>query len=383
MTTIQHAVTLDYYDGPIVFEGRDRIGGHYLAVAADSRDGDPVFAVVGVSPERVYQFRNGMVDLRAVMLEAGSEEWFLATQNRATEDFNLEPQRTELAASAYLPDSGFRLDPAASSDVAVLDAAQRRDNLVIELKAEPPESEDGNRIHLDSLVQLLDLMQRLVGHAYRAARREAPGGWNAPPRVDEAVRMDVVVPAMAGSFCMLLEAGSETYDFGESELSRGLRRLDALFENAGSRNSRRTVAHVRDTGGHLAGTYVKLLNFLSDESVGFHYTWAEPSFSRARQRSISAADARRLSRRMAELVEHDSEEVTLVGRLVKADLKTGAWRLESDEKAYTGNVAGDRSMLDGLIVGRRYRFWCTEDIETAQATGREARKLFLEDAERE
>ena len=381
MKTIHHVVTLDYYDGPVLFEARDRIGGHYLAVAGGSRGGDPVYAVVGVSPERLDDFRRGMVDLRDLMAEAGSEEWFVGTQKRTTEDFDLEPQAIELAASGYLPDSGYKLDAAACSDVAVLDAAQRRHNLVIEFRAEPPEARYGNRIHLNSLVQLLDLMQKLIGHAYRAARREAPKPHQATIPVDEAVLMDVVVPAMPGSFCMLLEAGNQTHDSRESELSQGLRRVDSLFENAGSRNAKPTVALLRQTGGHLATTYVKLLNFLAEEELGFHYTWAEPTFDHARQRSITASRARRLSESIAEFVERESEEVTLVGRLVKADLKTGTWRLESGEASYAGTVDGDRSMLEGLVVGRRYRFSCTEDIETTEATGKEARTLYLEHTE--
>lgn len=381
MKTIHQAVTLDYYDGPILFEARDRIGGNYLAVAGDGAGGDPVYAVVGISPERLHDFRNGMVDLHDVMLEEGSEEWFLATPNWATDDFQLEPQDQQLAESGYLPAKGYRLDPAVSSNVAVLDAAQRRDNLVIELKAEPRESENGHRIHLSSLMELLNLMQKLVGHAYRAARRESHDRSYTAMPVEEAVLMDVVVPAMAGSFCMLLEAGSGTHDAGERELAQGLRRVDLLFEHAGSKVVRQSVSHLKETGGHLAATYVKLLNFLAKEEVGFHYTWAEPNFSCARRQSISAARARRLSRRFAELVERESDEVTLVGRLVKADLKTGQWRLESRERAYIGNVAGDCSQLDGLVVGRRYRFWCTKVVEKKGATGKKARRLYLDRTE--
>lgn len=377
MKMIHHVATLDYYDGPILFEARDRIGGHYLALAADTRDGDPAYAVVGVSPERLSEFRGGLVDLRDVMLEAGSEEWYVALPSPTTEGFDLELQATELAASDYLPNSGYTLNAAATSDMAVLDAARRRDNLVIELKAEPPEAREGHRMHVRSLVQLLDLMQKLVNHAYRAARRELPSGWRSTVSVEEAVLMDVVVPAMPGSFCMLLEAGNRRDKLSENELSQGLRRVDALFEHATTRNATPAVAFLRDTGGRLASTYLKLLNFLAEERVGFHYTWAEPSFSRARQHSISAARARRLSRHIEEMVEFDIEEVSLEGRLVKADLKTGSWRLESGRRIHKGTV-DDGSLLSGLVVGQRYRFSCIAKIERGEATGKEVWTLQLE-----
>ena len=72
MKTIRHAATLDY-DGPILFEEPDRIGGRYLVTAADGADdGELLYAVVGVSPQELERFRRGLVDLRDVMLEAGS-----------------------------------------------------------------------------------------------------------------------------------------------------------------------------------------------------------------------------------------------------------------------------------------------------------------------
>ena len=381
MRTIRHSATLDYYDGPVLFEGRDRIGGNYVAVLGGSNDVDPVYAVVGVSPDKLYEFRNGKVDLRSLMIEAGSEEWFLATQNRVSGDFELEPQRSKLAASDYLPGFGYTLDPATSSDVAVLDAARRRDNLVIELKAEPPESTDDHRIRLNNLVQLLELMQKLIGHAYNATQKDRGRRQTGGLLGNEALRMDVVVPAMPGSFCMLLEGVKQSHDSKESELALSLRRVDSLFEGIGSSKPKSMIELLSHERGHLASTYMKLLEFLAKEKVGFHYTWAEPSFSCARQRSITAANARRISNSIAKSIEHESKIVTLVGRLVKADLKSGAWGLESGGRLYSGKLTHNRRLIDGLVVGRRYLFTCVEHIEVAPATSKEVHRMDLKSIE--
>ena len=102
MKAVQHVATLDYYDGPILFQARDRAGGHYLAVAADVCDGVPVYAVVGVSPKELRDFRCGGVDLRDIMIEAGSKEWYVARASHALDELDLQRQVTPLVDSAYL-----------------------------------------------------------------------------------------------------------------------------------------------------------------------------------------------------------------------------------------------------------------------------------------
>ena len=61
MKTIRHTTTLFYYDGPQVFEARDTIGGHYVAVMVEPQDGQDCYLVAGVEPERLRQFRAGLL----------------------------------------------------------------------------------------------------------------------------------------------------------------------------------------------------------------------------------------------------------------------------------------------------------------------------------
>ena len=64
MKTIRHTATLFYYDGPQVFEARDAIGGHYVAVMVEPQGEQDRYLVAGVAPERLRQFRSGTLDLR-------------------------------------------------------------------------------------------------------------------------------------------------------------------------------------------------------------------------------------------------------------------------------------------------------------------------------
>lgn len=110
MKTIRHTTTLFYYDGPQVFEARDAIGGHYVAVAVELGTVQDRYLVTGVSPERLRQFRSGTLDLRSLLVEGGEAEWYLATAEAGLDQpLTLEAQTTPLMNSELLPDPGFVL----------------------------------------------------------------------------------------------------------------------------------------------------------------------------------------------------------------------------------------------------------------------------------
>jgi hypothetical protein len=120
MKTIQHTTTFFYYDGPQVFEARDMIGGHYVAVMAEPKNGHARYLVAGVAPERLRQFRAGTLDLRSLLAEAGSEEWYLATAVTGLDQpLALELQTAPLTASGLLPDEGFLLHDRPAEEIAL------------------------------------------------------------------------------------------------------------------------------------------------------------------------------------------------------------------------------------------------------------------------
>ena len=110
MKTIRHTNTLFSYDGPQVFEAQDASGGQYIAVAVEAQNGLDRYLVTGVGPERLRQFRAGRLDLRALLVEAGTGEWYLTIPAAGLDQpLALVPQHVSIEASGFLPDAGFVL----------------------------------------------------------------------------------------------------------------------------------------------------------------------------------------------------------------------------------------------------------------------------------
>ena len=110
MKTIQHTNTLFYYDGPQVFEARDAIGGHYIAVMVESDNLNERYLLAGVTPEQLREFRSGGIDLRSLLLESDEEERYLAiVGTNLDHPLVLDHLFIPLEDSGFLPDDGFVL----------------------------------------------------------------------------------------------------------------------------------------------------------------------------------------------------------------------------------------------------------------------------------
>lgn len=375
MKTIRHTTTLFYYDSPHVFEARDVIGGHYVAVMVEPEDSVDRYLVVGVAPERLRQFRSGALDLRSLLTDGGEDEWYLVTANAGLhEPMALVAQTMPLATSGLLPDPGFLLHDSLAQE-EVLKEARKRNNLVLEIAADPPEAATEHRIRVDTFIGLLGQVQTMVKHAYGAALRElSPGGRRAIDKSD-AHLMDVIIPAAAGSFRVVLEAAKTPDMLGQSELARALQRLDVLFESTA--NPQKTMATVKAHRGHLAGAYLRFLRFLVQHKTGLRYSWAEPTFAKPNNRAVMEAEAGPLVDVLSGISNLGVESVTIEGAFEKANRGTSAWGLLTADGVYSGKVKKGGPGLEGLKIGGNYRFSCIEEIEEVKGTGREQRMLYL------
>jgi len=376
MKTIRHITTLFYYDGPQVFEARDAIGGHYVAVMVEPLDGLDRYMVAGVEPERLRQFRSGIIDLRNLLIERPFDDWFLSTVASEGNFENLALQRAEgrLAESTFLPAAGFMLHERPAGELALAEA-RFRNNLVFEFAVDPPEAAEEHRIRIGTLVGLLTHVQTMVKHAYGAALRDLTLSTRRAIDRSDAHLMDVVVPATAGSFRIILEAAKSPDLLGQSELARALRRVDVFFDKAS--NPEEAAQVVRNNRGHLAGAYLRLLRFLVKHNTNFRYSWAEPTSASPSSRSISEGEAAPLVSLLEGVSNLGSESASLVGTLEEADVTRGTWRIATTDGKYSGEVKKGGPSLQGLKMGSSYKFSCVEEIEESEWTGREQRTLYL------
>ena len=284
MKAIQPTETLVYYDGVEVFAGQDSIGGHYIGMIIDTIDIVDRYLVTGVSPERLRQFRSGVVDLRTLFLEAPDGEWFITrADGEPGQSLLLEPQSGALLATEFLPGEGFFLEDVPVDDL-VFQQARERGKVVFEFSVEPPETAAGHRIRMTTLAVLLTHLQTFVGHAYRAAVRDMPSSARQLVDTTDGHLMDVVAPATAGSFRVILEAAKSPDMFGSGELVRGLKRMDEVFTCADNPDAAQELLQVHR--GHLAGSFINLVQFLADHQTGLRYGWADPAFSKVQHGGV-------------------------------------------------------------------------------------------------
>ena len=392
--TIKPVAILDYYDGIQIFEGRDPIGGNYVAALIDSVGSAYRYVATGANPERMRQFRDGELDLLTLLLEAPGGEWFFIYADAPYgEPLTLLPQKGPLAERKdLLPGPNLILDDGPFEDIA-LTHARESNNTVLEFSLDPLESVRGHRIRVAALGEILTQFQIVVKHAYHRATNRSYrkiAGYLSKSDIDaeNGYLLDVVVPAAAGSFRVILEAAAPlgeptlSLESNSGELVRGLELVDAVFKSAEYPDRAREI--LQEHKGQLAAAYIKLLGILAKRNTGFNYSWADPQVSGSRYGGVSAAVAKRLYETLSEKSSDyaGSREVIIEGEFVRMDMSTGTWRLRTDTGNKQGKVRvrGDIS-LEGLVAGDRYKFFCTEETRIVDASGRQSHTLYLDSIE--
>ena len=301
MKTIKPVAVLDYYDGAQIFEGRDPIGGHYVAMLID-RVGNGVFRYLatGANPERLRQFRVGELDLLTLLLDAPGGEWFFIYGDPLHgEPLTLVHQEGALAKQEdLLPGPNLTLTEWHIDDLAIKRALESN-KTVFEFSLAPPESAYEGRVRADTLSEVLGQTQVVVKRAYRSAVKERKERGAAGNHAAAGYLMDVVAPVAGGeAFRVILESAVPLDDpirhpmFAPGELVMGLRRMDEVFKSADKPDRAQEI--VLKHKGDLAKAYVKLLGILAEKNTGFHYSWADPHVPRASHGGVSAGVAKTL-----------------------------------------------------------------------------------------
>jgi hypothetical protein len=374
---IRVTTTLFFYDGVQVFDATDAIGGRYVGVLIDgTSDGESRYMVVGVSPENLQVFRLGQMDLRSLIENRPESDWFTADVGiDLRQPVALRAQDNPIP-EVYLPEAGFLLgETPRAQTVAVRDEALARQRVAMELTLEPPESAGDHLIRANKLGGLLLHLQRFIRHAYvksienlTTAERRMIDRTNAP-------LLDVAVPAMPGSFRLILVATQLPDLFGGGEITRALAVVDDIASVSDDPDE--TLNRLKKYRGHTVSSYLGLLRFITENDVSMRYAWAEPNRPGISAHGITRRQAEPLLAVLGASESLALEQVTLVGPLRKIDVDAGTWRLNviDEDKDYSGKVRPGVS-LSHLETDQMYRFVCDEEEEIS-GTGREVRTLYL------
>ena len=342
--------TLILYDEPQVFEARDPIGGHYIAVLGVTDD----YLVAGVAPARLRAFCDGKVDLRSLVLESEAESRYLAPELPPDGVLALRPFDGDL--EGYLPAPDLVLDDLPSAEL------EAGDRLRLELRLDVP---GNDRIDTGLFTDLILQIQMLAKHTLADIRPNPTWRWRDG-------LFDVVVPAESGSFRVVLEASGNQVPVFHEDLVRALQRIDTLFRH--SADPPETLAVAREYRGDVTAGYMALLRRLSYGGTGLRYSWTGGGVHEIRGEGVSSDQARILLRTLSD-VPPELTRLTFDGELYRCNSGTGYWALRSrlsDLRGYSRRPNGPD--LRGLRIGDRYRFSC-ESVEGFE--GRRSKNVRL------
>lgn len=341
---IRHTKTLVYYDGPQVFEARDAIGGHYIAVMGDSEKLQ--YLVAGVAPESLHSFFDGVMDLRALVLESEPDARYTTSTMPGGVDDELEVKPFREALDGFLPDPGYVPDKDDLLASDLLAHTGQREDLLLEMALEAPAGRVGTRAYTEVIHQV----QTLIKHVLVSVKGERDS-W----RLSTGM-LDVVTPAARGSLRVLLGTSSQQGPTFNARMSEALRIVDTLFPQGES--MREAVLAAKENSPPVAGAYVKLLRLLSKNKTGLRYAWTGGGVRGVRNGSVSRSQAATLANTLTE-TQPTGETFVREGELYRCNSDSGRWGLLTTEGfRLRGRVKHDGPELAGLQVGRDYRFTC-------------------------
>ena len=380
---ITYEKTIEYYEGIQLFEGRDPIGGTYVASFLGPDEAADKYLVVGCEPETLRQFRNGSIDLNTLMGTSAKHGWCVADVSDFEEPINFTPEDSDEIPVDILPKTGSFIT-GVEVDHDVTKRARQSDNFTIQVRIEPPEAADEQRVRARTLIDLIRHVQTLTQHAALQVAGEEQETTGSKRRGTGGAHLLDAVDFSHGSTIITLQSANRPRPHTDFLLSKAMGRLDELFKSADVPDATSTVLDQYDP--EVVKSYGNLMKFLLRTKTGFSYTWADPRSTRPFHKSISMEKVETLSRELKTVsdVEEDernagTENVILNGILEMADEPKSIWRLRDHEHGVReGTLQEDGPSLSLLVIDRPYRFECVEEGTPAGARSKRGSTLYLQ-----
>ena len=108
-----------YNDCELIFEAADETGRRYIAVHIGDYKTGCEYIMAPASPESLVAFKNGKIDLRHLLLDSPTQEWYTAALDVNDDDvaIALKQKDTPISDCNDLPGAGFYIGVGSSGDI--------------------------------------------------------------------------------------------------------------------------------------------------------------------------------------------------------------------------------------------------------------------------
>ncbi len=372
-----------YFDGPVLFLAQDLLGTKYLCQLINRSGQYDEFLTIALSPERLNLLFSGECDLRTLFEEPELGEYYLLrTNSYGTESLTIDSIAKEAVTESWLPDHGIIINSFTNKkDKQLLHDSLLQNTAVIHLDFNPPEAIRDHAISTIKLAQGLLIFQNLLKFSYKKAIKDLTDK-KLKKQLDTPENYQTDVYAFApASFEVHLRAKMFVDAFGYVDISRALNKLDAILELVD--NPEQSLSVLKENRGHFFSNYLKLLEFIISNNSPISYSWINPQSKKIVSHSIQRSRAIPLYDKLQTIREYEIENVNLEGKIIKINIKSGYWTLQTNEdnKYFSGCLLPDTVVdLNGITVGsKNYIFHCIEKLEETEVTGETKTKYYLKD----
>lgn len=371
---------LVYYDGPEIFLSKDQVGTMYLCMLCDIDGNQKKFLCAPISDKRYLQFFCGDKDLRSIFETTETGKIFLTSiDGEDIEELDLVDISSDEIKEEWLPEEGFLLDKASIDDEVLSEEAVRKGRMVVHFSLSPSESRDETKISVENLTEGLWRFQSFIKYSYKNYLRSLNEGARNRIKSPEHYKLDVF-DFSPGSFTLHLQSRQESDLTGFVQLTSGMERMDKLLESINDKD--KTLEELKGSGSHLISAYRNLLHYIINNNIPVKYSWKTPLMKKINHYTIDKEIALPIYESLNEWEKVFEEKKEFIGKVSKADVKNGGWRLIcEDGKEILGKSNPVEVRLQVSMDTHTYRFICREEIEMEKGTGKEKTEYWLLDYE--
>lgn len=380
---ITHRETLIYYDGPVLFVGEDQINTNYLCLLVEQNKEKDKFFCVPISRGILNNFKLGELDLRNLYISPPTGEvYYLETDELIGEKLLLNPMPAQDIPESWIPAADFFYEEI-RFDETIIQQANESNRAILHLTLNPPEARKANKISPENLAGMITIFHALVKYAFKNAISSLDKQIKKSLDISDNYKLDIVSASGGKSFNVHLQAKKYADLFGYADIERAFKIIDDLSENI--ENKERLLEKIKKHKGHFANAYIKLLGTIAKNDMPISYSWIMPGIVEVKTNTIYKHHAKSAYDSLISLEELTREKIEIIGRVIKADDKSGRWTLVSkeDKKDYRGELSEKSNVtLAGIVIKlKTYKFSCEETIVEITGTGREKKRLVLIDYE--